>query len=173
MCHVLFLWPLGFPVNRWRSPKFFMFNYVVNMLIPFYELCGPSTGVSSGNWFLPHLACWLSFRKPCCFDSVLKCKGWSVVLSLSLTLRVSFWPFDDPVTNTQQKEADLLQTFFPLQEQHVFCNVCAWSCEWYNSDIMPNCGLVLYEWVLCWYALLPHSYTWELINDLECSPNHP
>lgn len=27
-----------------------MFNYVVRMLIPFYELCGPSRGVSSGNW---------------------------------------------------------------------------------------------------------------------------
>lgn len=29
--------------------KFFMFNYVVNMLIPFYELCGHSTDTSSGS----------------------------------------------------------------------------------------------------------------------------
>lgn len=28
---------------------FFMFNYVVNMLIPFYELCGHSTDTSSGS----------------------------------------------------------------------------------------------------------------------------
>lgn len=40
----------GFCCLPLKTPaKFFMFNYVVNMLILFYELCGHSTSTSSGN----------------------------------------------------------------------------------------------------------------------------
>lgn len=36
---------------------FFMFNYVVNMLIPFYELWA-AAAVLSGSGFLPCVAAW-------------------------------------------------------------------------------------------------------------------